>query len=249
MTNTEYWQHSMGWRPASTPTTLMRSWVSSRNSAVWNLPRGPEPHGSRYVGRDEVRRGLMTRFESTPDVHYGEIENFACGNTGMSKWLLTGTTSAGEKVSVRGCDFYMFEDGKVIRKELLLEDRYLRGCLSLGTATGDLCVRCPHHHRLDHGQQFGRGERGNAERVTEGQRRRHVPADHSTGQHAQLPTEAADKVPDLPTLRSFGTVQPRGAVRAGLRAGLAVSVAPAEGPLGESAEAFFSCSRSRPLET
>jgi ketosteroid isomerase-like protein len=82
-----------------------------------DLPRGPEPHGSRYIGRDEVRRGLMTRFESTPDVHYGEIENFACGNTGMSKWLLTGTTPAGEKVRVRGCDFYTFDDGKVIRKD------------------------------------------------------------------------------------------------------------------------------------
>lgn len=82
-----------------------------------DLPRGPEPHGSRYVGRDAVRRGILTRFESTPDVHYGEIENFVSGNTGMSKWLLTGTTPAGEKVRVRGCDFYTFQDGKVIRKD------------------------------------------------------------------------------------------------------------------------------------
>lgn len=82
-----------------------------------DLPRGAEPHGTRYVGRDQVRRGLMTRFETTPDVHYGEIENFVSGSTGMSKWLLTGTNLRGEKVSVRGCDFYTFEDGKVIRKD------------------------------------------------------------------------------------------------------------------------------------
>lgn len=82
-----------------------------------DLPRGPDPHGRRYIGRAEVRRGLMTRFETTPDVHYGEIENFACGNTGMSKWLLTGTTPAGETVRVRGCDFYTFRDGQVIRKD------------------------------------------------------------------------------------------------------------------------------------
>ncbi|AZQ67634.1 nuclear transport factor 2 family protein [Silicimonas algicola] len=82
-----------------------------------DLPRGTAPHGSRYVGRDQVRRGLLTRFETTPDVHYGEIENFVSGDTGMSKWLLSGTTLEGEKVRVRGCDFYSFRDDKVVRKD------------------------------------------------------------------------------------------------------------------------------------
>ncbi len=82
-----------------------------------DLPRGPDPHGSRFVGHAEVRRGIMTRFETTPDVHYGELENFVSGNTGMSRWLLTGTTLTGDKVRVRGCDFYTFQDGKVTRKD------------------------------------------------------------------------------------------------------------------------------------
>ena len=82
-----------------------------------DLPRGPDPHGSRYVGREEVRRGIMTRFETTPDVHYGDVENFAAGDTGMSRWLLTGTTAGGENLNVRGCDFYTFRDGKVTRKD------------------------------------------------------------------------------------------------------------------------------------
>jgi hypothetical protein len=39
-------------------------------------------------------------------------------NTGISKWLLTGTAPSGVKVKVQGCDFYAFrEDGKVVRKE------------------------------------------------------------------------------------------------------------------------------------
>jgi ketosteroid isomerase-like protein len=82
-----------------------------------DLPRGPDPHGRRYVGRDEVRRGLMTRFETTPDVHYDQIEHLAAGNTGISKWLLTGTTPTGESIRVHGCDFYTFRSGKVIRKD------------------------------------------------------------------------------------------------------------------------------------
>ena len=82
-----------------------------------DLPRGPDPHGTRCIGREAVRRGLMSRFETTPDVHYGEVEHFVAGEAGMSKWLLTGTTPQGQKVRVRGCDFYSFRDGKVVRKD------------------------------------------------------------------------------------------------------------------------------------
>ena len=35
----------------------------------------------------------------------------------MSKWLLTGTRKTGEKIAVRGCDFYSFRDGKVVVKD------------------------------------------------------------------------------------------------------------------------------------
>ena len=73
--------------------------------------------GSADVGRDEVRRAILTRFETTPDVPYSEVENFVSGNSGLSKWLLTGTTRAGEKAHVRGCDFYAFHGDK---KGLLL---------------------------------------------------------------------------------------------------------------------------------
>ena len=82
-----------------------------------DLPRGPDPHGSRFLGRDAVRRGIMTRFQTTPDVHYDEIENFASDGVGMSKWLLTGTTPSGDKIRVRGCDFYTFQGDKVVRKD------------------------------------------------------------------------------------------------------------------------------------
>jgi hypothetical protein len=132
-----------------------------------------------------------------------------------------------------------------------------RGIHPIFSAMGviHLFVELRDHHCLDDGQQFGHGERRHAEGVTERQRCRHVPADHGAGQHTQLTAEATDEIPDLPALRRFRTVQPRRAVRASLlaalvgRAGLAVSLAPAEGPFGESAETFFSRSSSRPLET
>ncbi len=56
-----------------------------------DMPRGPEPHGTRYEGLDQVRKGLLTRFATTPDVHYSDLEHFVSGNCGMSKWPAAGS--------------------------------------------------------------------------------------------------------------------------------------------------------------
>ena len=61
-----------------------------------DMPRGSAPHGTRFEGIEQVKKGLMGRFESTPDVHFGDLEHFVSGNCGMSKWLLTGTKLNGE---------------------------------------------------------------------------------------------------------------------------------------------------------
>jgi ketosteroid isomerase-like protein len=82
-----------------------------------DMPRGSEPHGTRFQGLEDVRKGIMGRFETTPDVHYADLEHFVSGNCGMSRWLLTGTKRNGEKVKVRGCDFYTFQNGRVVRKD------------------------------------------------------------------------------------------------------------------------------------
>ena len=82
-----------------------------------DMPRGTEPFGTRFQGIEQVKKGLMGRFESTPDVHYSDLEHFVSGNCGMSKWLLTGTKLNGDKVRVQGCDFYTFRSGRVVRKD------------------------------------------------------------------------------------------------------------------------------------
>jgi ketosteroid isomerase-like protein len=86
---------------------------------VLEMPRGGEPWGARFEGKQSVRDALATRFAGLPDVHYGDAEHFVdtTADTGMSKWNLTGTTPDGVRKNVRGCDFYTFRDGKVIRKD------------------------------------------------------------------------------------------------------------------------------------
>jgi ketosteroid isomerase-like protein len=85
--------------------------------ATFDMPRGPEPWGTRYVGKAEVRKGLATRFAGIPDVHYGEDRHSVSGNRGVSEWLLTGTSSTGQAIKVRGCDLFEFRYGKVTRKD------------------------------------------------------------------------------------------------------------------------------------
>ena len=89
------------------------------DDCVLEMPRGNKPWGSRAEGRANVRAALAARFEGLPDVQYGNGEHFVDedAGTGISKWLLTGTTRQGERAEVRGCDFYTFRDGKVTRKD------------------------------------------------------------------------------------------------------------------------------------
>lgn len=84
---------------------------------VLEMPRGPEPWGSRLVGLEQVRQGLASRFEGLPDAHYGDDRHWVCGDFGVSEWLLTGTTPAGDKLRVRGCDHWTFRAGKVVKKD------------------------------------------------------------------------------------------------------------------------------------
>ena len=85
--------------------------------AVFEAPRGPDTWGRRFVGKDRVREGLAARFIGIPDVHYGDDTHWVCGNRGVSEWTLTGTTTDGVRLNVRGCDLWEFRDGAIVRKD------------------------------------------------------------------------------------------------------------------------------------
>lgn len=89
------------------------------DDCILEMPRGDRPWGSRFEGKQAVRDALANRFEGLPDVHYGNAEHFvdSAADTGISKWTLTGTTREGMRKELRGCDFYTFRDGMVIRKD------------------------------------------------------------------------------------------------------------------------------------
>ena len=87
------------------------------DDCVFESPRGPDSWGRRFVGAQQVRDGLGARFTGIPDVHYGQGRHFVAGERGASEWTLTGTTTDGERLEVRGCDLWTFEGDKIVRKD------------------------------------------------------------------------------------------------------------------------------------
>jgi ketosteroid isomerase-like protein len=87
------------------------------DDCVLEMPRGPDPWGARFVGAVAVREGLRARFTGIPDVHYGDDTHFVIGDLGVSKWTLSGTAGNGQRIEVRGCDFFTFRDGRVVKKD------------------------------------------------------------------------------------------------------------------------------------
>jgi steroid delta-isomerase-like uncharacterized protein len=84
---------------------------------VFYMPRGVKPRGDRYVGKEQVRAGLAKRFEGIPNVHYGDDRHWVCDGLGVSEWTLTGTSTLGQQIEVRGVDLLEFAQGKVTRKD------------------------------------------------------------------------------------------------------------------------------------
>ena len=87
------------------------------DDAVFVSPRGPDPLGTRFEGKERVREGLAARFAGLPELHYGDDEHFVVGDRGASEWTLRGTTPEGEPFEVRGCDLWTFRDGKIAKKD------------------------------------------------------------------------------------------------------------------------------------
>ena len=89
------------------------------DDAVFEAPRGSEAWGTRFVGREAVREGFAGRFSGIPDVRYRDDEHFVDleAGRGASEWTLSGTTTEGQRIEVRGCDLWTFRDGKVVKKD------------------------------------------------------------------------------------------------------------------------------------
>jgi ketosteroid isomerase-like protein len=87
------------------------------DDAVFEGPRGPDRWGQRFVGKDQIRDAFASRFSGIPDIRYQEDAHFVDGDRGASEWTLSGTSSTGQRIEVRGCDLWTFRDGQIVKKD------------------------------------------------------------------------------------------------------------------------------------
>ena len=87
------------------------------DDAVFEGPRGPHPWGQRFVGHDAVRAAFADRFAGIPDIRYQQDEHFVDGDRGASEWTLSGTTTDGRRIEVRGCDLWTLRGDRIVKKD------------------------------------------------------------------------------------------------------------------------------------
>ena len=93
------------------------------HDCVFEASAGPEVCGTRYEGREAVRRGFAQVWATFPDAHWGNARHFVNGDRGVSEWTFTGTRGDGTRVEVNGCDLFTFREGKIALKNSYRKNR------------------------------------------------------------------------------------------------------------------------------
>jgi steroid delta-isomerase-like uncharacterized protein len=93
------------------------------DDCVFEASSGSAACGTRYEGREEVRKGFGEVFATFPDAHWGGARHFISGNRGVSEWTFTGTRADGTRIEVTGCDLFTFRDGKISVKNSYRKNR------------------------------------------------------------------------------------------------------------------------------
>ena len=93
------------------------------DDCVFEAAAGPDVAGTRHVGRDAVRKAYAAVFETYKDGRWNNPRHFVAGVRAVSEWTFTGTTNAGAKVEVNGCDVFTLRGTKIVVKNSYRKQR------------------------------------------------------------------------------------------------------------------------------
>jgi steroid delta-isomerase-like uncharacterized protein len=93
------------------------------DDCVFESSAGSDACGTRSSGREAVRAAFEDVWAVFPDAHWGDARHFVCGDRGVSEWTFTGTRRDGMRFEVRGCDLFVFRDGRIAVKNSFRKNR------------------------------------------------------------------------------------------------------------------------------
>lgn len=86
------------------------------DDCLWEIPRGPEPWGTRFEGAAAVRAAIANAFKATPDVRYELVRSAFGPDLIVLELLVVGTSANGTPLRFQACDVMTMRDGKVSAK-------------------------------------------------------------------------------------------------------------------------------------
>jgi ketosteroid isomerase-like protein len=86
------------------------------DDVIFEASFGPDPWGTRVVGKAALRAFLQDMLERIPDVRWDEIRHSAHPELVVVEWLTSGTPRGGRPYKVEGCDILSVRAGKIAAK-------------------------------------------------------------------------------------------------------------------------------------
>lgn len=84
---------------------------------------GTDACGTRFSGREAVRRGFAMAWQTVPNAHWENARHFVDGDRGVSEWTFIGAHTDGQPIEVDGCDIFHFRDGRIAKKNSFRKQR------------------------------------------------------------------------------------------------------------------------------
>lgn len=90
---------------------------------VYHDVLGARPLGNTYQGHAEIRAALVSTFSSFPGARLWPVGQPILGLDGQaaSEWIFEYKEANGEMTQLRGCDFFVIDNGKVRLKNAYMK--------------------------------------------------------------------------------------------------------------------------------
>lgn len=92
-------------------------------NAIFDHASGPEVHGTRYEGHDELRRVFSALFDTVQTVSWETVDERICGNKAYCEYIRRATFPNGERQEFLSVDILTFKAGLITHKNTYYKNR------------------------------------------------------------------------------------------------------------------------------